>query len=185
MQCVKGLHKQSQTSKQIISNMESAHRSYIWLPPLRIFSFPHIIKKFQVFFCTLGIFLFRRIVDVDLLLWHRRFFQNKSTISNMQKMVSRVVKYDENHTVKVWKIERFFEVKKELNFKVISEKLMKIQILIYSTLSPPIPPCRKKRVLTKFLEILPPNCWHFDRRRTYLCVQWSAWFRVRTAKIKG
>lgn len=98
MQCAKICLKECQISENISKCRKSRQVLHVVLTST-IFSFLHIMKYYQIFYCVLGIFLFRLI---------HFLFKNKSLKPNTQNMVNSWVKQDEIHAVAVWKTNRFF-----------------------------------------------------------------------------
>ena len=87
-------------------------------------------------------------------------FKIKSTKPYIQKMVLQEGQTEENYVVAVWKMERFFVV--HLFEKVLFGQGFKdSNINLFFTVSLAILSHRKK-ILTKFLEMLLPCCWYFD-----------------------
>ena len=119
-----------------------------------------IVKYFAHWKCTFRL-IFRFVVCcyVDLLLWHRRFFKNKSTIVNMKKMVSRGFKQDRNLAVAFCKRRDFlWDIKSNVSIyeKNYLGKMLRIQMLINPSLPfVALPPSKKnsRKVLRNIADI--------------------------------
>ena len=111
-------------------------------------------------------------------------FKIKSTKPYIQKMVLQEVQTEENYVVAVWKMERFFVV--HLFEKVLFGQGFKdSNINLFYTVSLAILSHRKK-ILTKFLEMLLLCCWYFDCfEHSFLVFSGQLGPERETAEIKG